>query len=87
MIDLSDKKLELQYPCAWSYKVIGFDEVSVKNAVFEIILEKPHKISHSNKSQNGKYQSFNLELIVNNENERIVIYETLKKHEAIKMVL
>lgn len=87
VIDLSKKKIELEYPCTWAYKIIGYDERSVKNAIVEVVLEKPHTVRQSNKSQNGKYESFNLELIVSNEDERIFIYESLRQHRDIKMVL
>lgn len=87
MNDFKDKKLELNYPCNWTYKVIGNDEKSVKNAIVEVVLEKPHKIEPSKISQNGKYHSFNLEIIVSSEDERIVIYESLRKHQSVKMVL
>lgn len=87
VIDLSKEKLELTYPCAWDYRVIGADEAKIKSAILEIILEKPHKLNISNQSKTGKYKSFNLELIVSNEDERLIIYDSLRKHPDIKMVL
>jgi putative lipoic acid-binding regulatory protein len=50
-------------------------------------LEKPHTLKLSNASKNGKYVSMNLDLIITNEDERTFIYEALKNHQNIKMVL
>ena len=33
MIDLSQHKLELNYPCEWVYKVIGANDEDIQNAV------------------------------------------------------
>ena len=82
VIDLSKEKLELTYPCVWNYKLIGLSEIGVRTAIGDVILEKPHKVSRS-----GKFQSFDLELIVHCEDERIMIFESLRAHSEIKMVL
>jgi len=84
---LKGKKLELEYPCNWCYKVIGSDKESVSNAVKSIMDKREHKISDSNKSKNGKYVSMNLDLLVHNEADRNFIFEALKKHKDLKMVL
>jgi len=70
-------KLELEYPCSWKYKVV----------IHSVILERAHTLKHSNTSRTGKYVSLNLDLIVQNEDERTFIYEALKAHQDIKMVL
>lgn len=86
-MNLNDKKIELTYPCSWSYRVIGTCQKSVTTAIYEVILEKPHKLTYANKSANGKYHSLNLELIVTSEDERVAIFEALKQHDMITMVL
>jgi uncharacterized protein len=80
-------KLELDYPCQWRYKIVGEKKERIIEAVCEIISEKEHKIEHSNHSKTGKYISMNLDLLVHNEDERNFIYEALKAHQHIKMVL
>jgi uncharacterized protein len=87
IINDSKEKLQLEYPCQWSYKLIGHEHDAIHSAVKEIILEKPHTIKLSNKSKTGKYVSINLDLIVQNEDERNFIHEALKNHQNIKMVL
>ena len=81
------EKLELEYPCNWCYKVIGSDKESVQNAVTDVIDKREHTLTHSNNSKSGKYVSMNLDMLVHNEDDRQAIYEELKKHNDIKMVL
>lgn len=87
IINDSKKKLELIYPCNWCYKVIASEQHALKQAVKDVIQEREHKLEHSNKSRTSKYTSMNLEILVYNEDDRTFIYEALKKHQAIKMVL
>lgn len=84
---LSDKKLELTYPCNWCYKVIATEREALKRAVKEVIQEREHTLKHSNNSKTGKYVSMNLDLLVHNEDDREFIYDALKRHQDIKMVL
>lgn len=90
LLDLTSKelpKLELEYPCSWCYKVIAHTPEDIAIAIKEVILEKPHTIKHSNSSKSGKFVSMNLDLIVQNEDERDFIFRALKSHQKIKMVL
>ncbi len=87
MIDLSQYKLELNYPCAWEYKLITHSEEEALKGVKDVILEREFKLTASKVSKKGKYLSFTLEIIVHNEDDRVTIYELFGKHESIKMVL
>ena len=87
IINDSKKKVEIRYPCNWCYKVIGSDKESIQNAVKEVLDEREHKLSDSNKSKGGKYTSMNLDMLVHNDDDRQTIYEELKKHKDLKMVL
>jgi len=90
LLDLNSKelpKLELEYPCNWCYKVIAHGAEDIEDAIKEVILEKPHSLAHSNNSKGGKFVSMNLDLIVDNEDERDFIFRALKAHQNIKMVL
>ncbi len=80
-------KLELTYPTTWSYKLISLSKEQIQEAIHEVILEREHDLIHSNASKTGKYISMNLDLLVDNEEDRNFIYEALKKHQNIKMVL
>lgn len=80
-------KLELTYPCSWAYKLIAGEQEALEKAIHDVILQREHTLTHSKNSKGGKYVSMNLELLVHNEDDRNFIYEALKAHQNIKMVL
>jgi len=96
----SKKKVVIEYPCNWCYKVIASERKALEQAIRDVIDEREqkvngkareaslgYKITPSNKSKGGKYTSLNLDLLVHNEDDRTFIFEALKKHQDIKMVL
>ena len=87
MISLDDKKLELTYPCSWSYKVIieAHHEISV--VASSVLREREHSIKKSNNSKTGKFQSYNISLLVHNDDDRHEVFQLFKAHEGVKMVL
>jgi len=87
ILNARDDKVVLDYPCNWSYKLISTEVKALKKAISDVIDEREHKLSHSNNSKTGKYVSMNLDMLVHNEDDRNFIYEALKKHQNIKMVL
>jgi putative lipoic acid-binding regulatory protein len=82
-----DRKVQIEYPCSWLYKVIGEDLQEVRQAIVSIIEERRCIITHSNSSKSGKYHCLNVELIVQTEEVRNGLYQTLKNHPAIRIVL
>jgi hypothetical protein len=87
MTDDEKKKVQLSYPCRWVYKIIGPDAEEMKRAVAEIIRDRAYKVSLSRSSEKNKYHCLNVELSVENESQRSALYEALKAHRAVKMVL
>lgn len=87
MPDTKKKKLHLDYPCLWVYKIIGRDKDEMESAVAEIIRDCKYELSPSRVSETGKYHCLNLELTVESESQRIALYEALKAHRAVKIVL
>ncbi len=83
----SDKKVVIEYPCNWCYKVIASEKEALEEAIHDVIDEREHTLKASNKSKTGKYVSMNLDMLVHNEDDRTFIFEALKKHQNIKMVL
>lgn len=87
IINDREEKLELTYPCSWCYKLIASEKEALEEAIRDVIDEREHKLTHSNRSRGGKYISMNLDMLVHNEDDRNFIYEALKAHQHIKMVL
>ena len=77
----------MEYPCLWGYKVIGADYESLRLAIAEVLQERPHSVTPSHSSRTGKYICLNVELTVLNEEIRLEIYEALRRHPAVKVVL
>jgi putative lipoic acid-binding regulatory protein len=87
MTDEKKQNLQLEYPCPWVYKIIGQDKDEMQSAVAEIIRECKYKISDSRSSETAKYHCLNVELTVESESQRTALYEALKSHRAVKMIL
>lgn len=81
------KKAHFDYPCAWVYKVIGSSEDSIRLAIREIVRDEACSITLSNSSSTGKYLCLDLELVVSSEGHRVSIYEALRNHPSVKIVL
>lgn len=80
-------KPEIEYPCTWVYKVIGQDMDKLKELITTACAPTEVTISLSHSSSKGKYHSLNASLIVENEKMRLQIYELLKQHPDVKLVL
>jgi putative lipoic acid-binding regulatory protein len=78
---------EIDYPCPWGYKVIGTDMERLRSAIAEVIQERPHTVTPSNRSVTGRYHCLNVDIVVASEECRLEIYEGLRRHPAVKIVL
>jgi putative lipoic acid-binding regulatory protein len=81
------EKQLVEYPCQWSYRIIGRDKELIRNAVEEYMKKAAFQLSASNTSRSGKYVSLNLVTEVLNEDARNKIYFDLKTMPCVKMVL
>ena len=84
---LEGKKLELDYPTDWTFKLIGTDESAVRKALLEVIGDREHRFEPSNESKNGRYLSFTLVLSVHSDEDRTGIGNQLHAHKDIRFVL
>lgn len=85
--DRCNEKLQLKYPCEWTYKVIGTHTETLQNVVREIMQLRQFSITLSNKSKTKKYYAMNLITQVTSEADRNALYLQLKNHKEIVMVL
>jgi putative lipoic acid-binding regulatory protein len=81
------RKPDIDYPCQWGYKVIGTDEAVLRSAITEVVQDISHSVTPSNRSASGKYICLNVEIHVLTEDQRLTIYESLRRHPAVKIVL
>lgn len=82
-----DKELGLNYPCNWEYKVITDSSDNLKESIKELMGNRNYKLQFSKKSKNAKYDSYILSLMVFSDDDRIGIYESLKKDKNIKIII
>jgi len=80
-------QLDIEYPCRWLYKVIGSDEASVREAVLEVIDVADVMIELSHTSSSGSFVSINVEVTVQDHDQRRGLFEALRGHAAVRMVL
>ncbi len=81
------QKPKIDYPCDWLFKVIGENKEAIKEGVDQVLTDKEFTFAYSHTSSGGKYHSFNVELVVESEEERLSIYNRLANHIAIKVVI
>jgi len=83
----SPARPEIEYPCTWTYKVIGEDRTVLREVIIEACSPHVVTINHSHSSSTGKYHSVNAELVIPDATTRLRIYEILKNNAAVKIVL
>lgn len=81
------RKVEIQYPCRWLYKVISRDHLQDKEKIVAMLQDFSWKISISNRSRTGKYTCLDVEVDVESEEQRNTLYQLLKELETVKIVL
>lgn len=79
--------LALDYPCPWVYKIIGADEGRMRQAVADIMGDRPHRVTLSRISKTGKYHCLNVEVTVEDRACRVALHQALQAHGAIRMIL
>ena len=86
-MNLKDYKLQLDYPCLWTYTIIGSIHDDIRRAIAEVIGDADHSLTFSHNSKTGRYLSLNLQMTVYDETQRVGIYHSLCNQRAIKLVL
>jgi putative lipoic acid-binding regulatory protein len=81
-------KPKIAYPCRWSYKVVGRDLEALYGAIAEVLEEGgEHTVTLSRSSKGGSYHCLNVILTVESEAVRLVLYERLRRHPAVLIVM
>lgn len=83
---MSDKP-KIDYPLKWSYKIIARNESDIRQAVTQMQHFDEYQLTFSNSSAKGLFTSMEYSTNVKSETERLSIYQQLKTHPSIKMVL
>lgn len=86
-LNSQNEPLKIEYPCKWKYKIIGEKVEDMINAVEEIVANLEYDITPSNISNNEKYYSLNLQVLVPSEIVRNIVFQKLAEQDAIKVVI
>ena len=84
---MKGKDLGLDYPCSWTYRVIGSHEDQIRIKIAAILGDRDHTVTLSNTSSGGKYTSLNLETVVFDDADRMGIFQSLKGMPEARIVL
>ncbi len=84
---LNGCKPHIDYPCQWHYRLIGEDRTAILAAIHASVDVACCCITEGNTSSGGRYLSLNLEIPVDNEAERLRLYQVFSAHPAIRVVL
>ncbi|MDR1554714.1 MAG: DUF493 domain-containing protein [Campylobacteraceae bacterium] len=91
MVNTSDniksKELILDYPCAWTYKLITTKDTDIKNILTHVLKDRKYSLTDSKTSKQGVYKSCSLKLEVKSDSDRKEIFENLQKEKSIKFIL
>jgi hypothetical protein len=87
ILDSNSERPELNYPCEWTYKVIGKDVDKLIAAIEGASLELKYEVTPSNVSNNDNYFSLNFKVTVPSEAARDIIYQKLNNNKDVIMVL
>ncbi|MCE9594740.1 MAG: DUF493 domain-containing protein [Planctomycetes bacterium] len=89
MTELFDdgRRPEITYPCRWSYRVIGADEVRLRAAAEEVLGRTEHTLVLALQSSGGKYRSLELDVLVRDEAHRLAVFDALVKHPDVRFVI
>ncbi|MCP4650621.1 MAG: DUF493 domain-containing protein [PVC group bacterium] len=81
------EKPNIKYPCKWPYKIIGSDKDALKKEIIAKLVDMRFELVEGNQSKQGKYVSFDVEVFVANEAERVNVFNILKDIPIVKIVI
>ena len=84
---MDEQTLNLGYPCEWEYRVIGAEPDAIEQAIRDVMGTRDYACGEGRQSDGGKWVTRVVTLTVRDEAERTSLYEQLRSHEAVKIVL
>jgi putative lipoic acid-binding regulatory protein len=81
------EKPQIEYPCWWTYAILGPDEEDLRLVVGEVAKGTPHRVKFSKMSAQKRYTSLHIEIYVNSEEERNQFFQAFQSHPRVKFVL
>jgi len=82
-----DEKPHIEYPCWWTYAIVGPDEEDLRLAAGQIAKVAPHRVIFSKLSAHKRYASLHVEIQVVSEEERLRMFDAFRSDPRVKFVL
>lgn len=82
-----DIQPQIDYPCIWRYRVIGFSKEIVLEAIEKVFMGKADIAPVEHISSHGKYVALNCSIEVKDDSERLAYFDGLTKQHGIIMVI
>jgi putative lipoic acid-binding regulatory protein len=80
-------KPAIEYPCIWSYKIICLGGSSASDIVKSVIGDREFSIETSRSSTSGKFESYDVSIVVMSDDDRVGIFHDHKRDPSLRFVL
>jgi hypothetical protein len=80
-------KARIEYPCRWTYKVIGENLDGMRAAIAALASGSDCVVTLSRSSSAGRFHCLTVDRTVESEADRVWLYEALRKHPTVRIVL
>jgi uncharacterized protein len=81
------KHSKIEYPCEWSYKIIGSDKKLIMETIENLLVGLEFQMNESRQSSSGKYLSLHVSIRVSSQDERERLFELFQNIPTVKIVL
>lgn len=85
--DIKSCELILEYPIEWEYKTVIEKKTNIDDVLKPILNGRIYNTKHSKTSRDGTYNSYSVNVLVYNGDDRKEIYEQIRSHKNVKIVL
>jgi putative lipoic acid-binding regulatory protein len=82
-----NREPRIDYPCSWDYQLIGEDEQRMRIAVAGIVGNVEYVLTLAHRSEKARYCSLHQTLDVESAEQRVAIFEELRRHTDVRYVL
>jgi putative lipoic acid-binding regulatory protein len=84
---MAGKEPRIEYPCRWTYTLIGMEETVLRACARFVLGDRKYEVQFSHKSPAGKYVSLHVHTEVDNEEDRLGLFDSFSKEPGVKFVL
>ncbi|RDU60615.1 DUF493 domain-containing protein [Helicobacter sp. MIT 14-3879] len=82
-----DVKAHIEYPCSWSYRIIGFKKEVVLSVIERVFDGKANISPVEHFSSHHKYVAINCTVQIESDSQRLTYFDSLVKQDGIIMVI